>query len=61
MPIIDEPFKRVAVDLVGQMSPPSESGYRYILTLVEYATRYPEAVPLKNIDTVSVAKALLDI
>ena len=61
MPIIDVPFERVAVDLVGPMSPPSESGYRYILTLVDYATRYPEAVPLKNIDTVSVAEAFLDI
>ena len=27
MPIIDVPFKRVAVDLMGPMSPPSESGY----------------------------------
>ena len=61
MPIIDVPCKRVAVDLVGSMSPPSESGYRYILTLVDYATRYPESVPLKNIDMVSVEEALLDI
>ena len=61
MPIIDVPFKRVAVDLVGPMSPQSESGYRYILTLVHYATRYPEAVSLKSIDTVSVADALLNI
>ena len=60
-PIIDVPFKRVAVDPVEPMSPPSESGYRDILTLVDYATRYPEAVPLKNIDMVSVAEALLDI
>ena len=35
IPIIDVPFKTVAVDLVGPMSPPSESGYRYILTLVD--------------------------
>ena len=61
MPIIDIPFKRVAFDLVGPMSPPGESGYCYILTLVVYATRYPEAVSLKNIDTVSVAEPLFDI
>ena len=61
MPIIDVPFKRVAVDLVGPMFPPSENGDRYILTLVDYATRYPEVVPLENIDTVSVAEAVLDI
>ena len=45
MPLIDKPFKRVAIDLVGPISPPSEEGHRYILTLVDFATRYPEAVP----------------
>ena len=59
MPLIDTPFKRVAVDLVGPITPASERGHRYILTLVDYATWYPEAVPLKNIDTETVAEALL--
>ena len=61
MPLIDMPFKRVAIDLIGPISPPSKEGHRYILTLVDYATRYPEAVPLKNIDTETVAEALVDI
>ena len=61
MPLIDTPFKRVAVDIVGPIAPPSEAGHRYILTLVDYATRYPEAVPLKKIITEAVAEALLDI
>ena len=61
MPLIDTPFNRVAVDLVGPIYPPSESGHRYILTLVDYATRYPDAVPLKSITTESVAEALVDM
>ena len=61
MQLIDKPFKRVAIDLVGPIGPPSEDGHRYILTLVDFATRYPEAVPLKNIDTETVAEALVDI
>jgi len=61
MPLIDKPFKRVAIHLVGPISPPSEAGHRYILTLVDFATRYPEAVPLKNINTETVAEALVDI
>ena len=61
MPLIDTSFKRVAVDIVGPIAPPSEAGHRYILTLVDYATRYPEAVPLKKITTEAVAEALLDI
>ena len=48
MPIIDVPFRRVAVDLIGPISPESEEGYKYILTFIDYATRYPEAVLLKN-------------
>lgn len=61
MPTISVPFKRVAVDIVGPIKPRAESGNMYILTLVDYATRYPEAVALKDIDTVTVAEALLDI
>ena len=61
MPLIDTPFKREVVDTVGPLAPPSEAGHQYILTLVEYATRYPEAVPLKKIITGAVAEALLDI
>ena len=61
MPLIDSPFKRVAVDIVGPIAPPREAGHRYIVTLVDYATRYPEAVPLKKITTEAVAEALLDI
>ena len=61
MPLIDKLFKRVAIDLVGPIGPPSEDGHRYILTLVNFATRYPEAVPLKNIDTETVAETLEDI
>ena len=60
MPLINTPFKRVAVDIVGPIAPPSEAGHRYILTLVDYATRYPEAVPLKKFTTEAVAEALLD-
>jgi len=60
MPIIDTPFKRVAVDLVGEIFPASSRGHRYILTVVDYATRYLEAVPLK-ISPPAVAEALVSI
>ena len=61
MPFIDEPFKRVAVDLIGPLHPPTDKGNRYILTLVDYATRYPEAEALPNIETERVAEALVGI
>ena len=61
MPLINLPFKRVTIDLVGPITQASEKGHRYILTLVVYATRYPEAVPIKNINMETVAEALLDM
>ena len=61
VPLIEEPFKRVAMDIVGPITPASERGNRFILTVMDYATRYPEATPLKNIDTETVAEALVAI
>ena len=51
LPLIDTPFKRVAVDIVGPIEPRSERKSRYILTMIDYATRYPEAVALPGIET----------
>ena len=61
VPIIKTPFEKVAIDLIGPISPPSARGHRWILTLVDYATRYPEAVALTSTDTETVAEALLGI
>ena len=61
MPIIGTPFKRIALDLIGPITPETHEGHRYILTVVDYATRYPEAVALKEKTTESVAEALLSI
>ncbi|XP_077327826.1 uncharacterized protein LOC143962423 [Lithobates pipiens] len=51
----------VQVDIVGPLAIPSSSGKRYILTVVDYATRYPEAVALPCLRTDKVADALLGI
>ncbi len=61
MPLIDTPFQRVAVDIIGPLQPATDKGNRYVLTLVDYATRYPEAIALPNIDTERVAEALIDM
>ena len=61
MPLIDVPFKRVAVDIIGPIEPRTGSRNKYILTMVDYATRYPEAVCLQEISTEEVAEALLEM
>ena len=60
MPVIDTPFQRVATDIVGPIHPKTEKGNRFILTLVDYATRYPEAIALPSIETTRVAEAMVD-
>ena len=59
MPLIDTPFKRVAVCIVGPIEPRSDRKSRYILTMIDYATRYPEAVALPSVETERVAEALI--
>ena len=61
MPLIDSPSKRVAVGIVGPIHPASDEGHRYILTLVDIATRYPGAKALKHISTEATAEALVSL
>ena len=58
LPIIGEPFARIAMDIVGPL-PRSRAGHRFILVICDYATRYPEAVPLRSIDAEHVAEELI--
>lgn len=61
LPLIDTPFKRVAVDIVVPIEPRSDRKSRYILTMIDYATRYPDAVALPSIETERVAEALVEM
>lgn len=60
IPTIDEPFQRIALDFVGPL-PLTESKNRFILVCVDYATKYPIAVALKNQEAETVAEALMGI
>lgn len=50
-------FHTIHVDLVGPL--PACSGHRYLLTVVDRFTRWPVAVPLPDIGTETVARALI--
>ncbi|XP_042611929.1 uncharacterized protein LOC122144820 [Cyprinus carpio] len=60
LPIIDVPFSRIAMDIVGPLQR-SSTGNRYILVGADYATRYPEAFPLKKIKTRQIVNALIQL
>ena len=54
----DEPFSRILIDCVGPL-PRTKSGNEYLLTIMCTSTRFPEAIPLRNIKTKSIVKALI--
>lgn len=60
VPVITEPFRRLVIDTVGPL-PTTTSGYRHVLTVICPATKFPEAVPLKELSSVEVVNALLSI
>ncbi|XP_069370624.1 uncharacterized protein [Paralichthys olivaceus] len=60
LPIIDVPFSRIAMDVVGPLER-SRAGHRYILVICDYATRYPEAFPLRNTKARQVANCLIQL
>ena len=58
LPVISQPFQRVAMDIVGPLVR-SCRGHKYILVICDYATRYPEAIPLKTIDAENIAEEFM--
>ena len=57
-PVFDRPFHKCAIDLIGPL-PISSSKNRFVLTLIDYTTRWVEAVPLKETTTSIVCEELL--
>ncbi|XP_050888903.1 uncharacterized protein LOC127094076 [Lathyrus oleraceus] len=43
------PFRGSALDLIGEIRPPSSKSQRYILVGVDYFTKWIEAIPLPNV------------
>ena len=60
IPVFEEPyaFSRVIIDCVGPL-PKTKSGNQYLLTIMCASTRFPEAIPLRNIKTKTIFDALI--
>jgi len=51
--VISTPLSVVCIDLIGPLIPPSD-GNRWILTIFDMCTRFPECIPLKDTSSSSV-------
>lgn len=57
MPIASVPFEHIGVDLVGPLIL-SLGRHRFILVVIDYSTRYSEAMPLRTAKAAVVAQEL---
>ena len=60
LPVMGEPFERIAMDIIGPL-PKTRQGHRYVLVVCDYATRYPEAIPLKKFTAPAIAEELIGL
>jgi len=58
--IVTIPCERVAVDIVGPF-PTAKGGFQYLLTTIDLATRWPEAIPLRSITAKTIIQHLTTI
>lgn len=57
IPAVGDPFTHIIIDCVGPL-PKSARGNAFLLTIMDRATRYPEAIPLRRITAKLVIQAL---
>ena len=59
-PIISQPFSQLAIDVVGPIDK-SKKGNSYILTVLDMATRYADAIPIPSIEAKRIATELMKV
>ena len=60
LPIIRTPFDRIAMDIFGPLRR-TRSGNKYVLVIMDYATKWPEAFPLCNITSETIIECLIEV
>lgn len=60
MPLVSVPFERIGIDIVGLLIQAS-SGHKFLLVIIDYATRYPEAIPMQNMRAETIAREMTQV
>ena len=60
IPVKDEVWHQLGMDLVGPL-PETAAGYKYIMTVTDYYTKWAEAAPIKDKTASSVADVLYSV
>ena len=58
--IVTQPFKDMAIDLVGPF-PTATGGFKHMITCVDTATRWPEAIPLRTTTSRAIIMTLTQV
>ncbi|XP_059067483.1 uncharacterized protein LOC131858300 [Cryptomeria japonica] len=58
--VVDEPFKEWGIDFIGLINPHSNASHMYILTAIDYFTKWVEVVPTKKANSEVVCDFLKD-
>jgi hypothetical protein len=56
--VASEPLQVVAIDILT-IEPATDTGYKHVLVIVDYATKWVEAIPMKDMKTVTCAEAFI--
>ena len=51
-------FEHIHMDIVGPL--PVSRGYKYLLTIIDRTTRWPEVYPLRNISSETIVKSFIE-
>ena len=58
--VIKEPLTRIAMDVFGPLNR-TKAGNKYILVLMDYATKWPEAFALRNVTAETIVNCLIEV
>lgn len=47
LPVVATPWTKIAIDVVGPL-PTTKDGYKYLLTIIDFGTRFVETIPLRE-------------